>query len=85
VRHLPDGPILLHVDMDVIDADEVPGLRFPAPNGPTSAQLSKSLEGLIASGRVAAVDIACPWFEPASDAESDQRTDLLGRALSRAE
>jgi arginase len=84
-RDLPNGPILQHVDMDVIDKDEVPGLRFPAGKGPTSAQLLNSLDGLIASGRVAALDIACPWFEPGSDAESDQRIELLGKVLSRAE
>jgi arginase len=43
-----------------------------------------SLGGLMATGRVAALDIACPWFEPAADAESDQRADLLGKVLSRA-
>jgi arginase len=30
----PDGPLLVHVDLDVIDAAEVPGLRLPVPCGP---------------------------------------------------
>ena len=33
---LPDGPLVLHVDVDVIDARELPGLLFPAPEGPST-------------------------------------------------
>ena len=31
---LPAGPLYVHVDLDVIDAAELPGLRYPAPGGP---------------------------------------------------
>jgi arginase len=48
---MPDGPILLHVDVDVIDSDEVPGLRFPAANGPTVSQVVAAAHRLISSGR----------------------------------
>ena len=32
---LPDGPVIVHVDLDVIDPAELAGLRFPAPGGPS--------------------------------------------------
>lgn len=81
---LPSGPILLHVDVDVVDAGEIAGLRFPVSNGPSAAQLVSSMESLLASGRVVALNLACPWFDPAGDAESARRTELVGTLLSLA-
>jgi arginase len=59
---LPDMPLYVHVDLDVLDPAEVPGLRYPAPDGPTAAQLAGSLQMLMATGRVAAVGLACTWY-----------------------
>jgi arginase len=81
-RDIPSGPVLVHVDLDVIDADEIPGLRFPAHSGPSAAQLFSALEPLLASSQVVALDIACPWFDPAGDAEAVHRTELLGTLVS---
>jgi arginase len=78
---LPDGVVLLHVDLDVIDASEVPGLRFPVGNGPTAEAVIKALARLLASGRVAALEITCPWFDPDGPADTAARTALLGRVV----
>lgn len=59
---LPGLPVYVHVDLDVLDPAEVPGLRYPAPAGPTAEQLAASLRMLMATGRVAAVGLACTWF-----------------------
>jgi arginase len=64
---LPDGPLYVHLDLDVIDPVGVPGLRFPAPGGPNSTQVTAALGALLATGRVAAVGIACTWH-PGHDA-----------------
>ena len=56
---LPAGPIMLHVDLDVVDAHELPGLRYPVPGGPTVASVVDGVRRVLATGRVAAVDIAC--------------------------
>jgi arginase len=37
---LPAGPLYAHVDLDVIDPAEVPGLRYPAPGGPGPAEVA---------------------------------------------
>jgi len=58
---LPDGPLYVHVDLDVVDPAEVPGLRYPTPHGPSSAQVAGALHTLLGTGRVAAVGIACTW------------------------
>jgi arginase len=58
---LPDGPLYVHLDADVIDAAEVPGLRYPAPGGPGRAAVAQALRNLLRTGRVAAVGLACTW------------------------
>jgi arginase len=59
---LPDGPLYVHVDMDVIDGAGLPGLRFPAPGGPDAAQLTDALRTLLATGQVAAFGLSCSWY-----------------------
>jgi arginase len=59
---LPDGPLYVHVDLDVIDAAQLPGLRYPTPDGPEAGQVADALSLLFSTGRVAAVGIACSWF-----------------------
>jgi arginase len=58
---LPDGPLYLHIDLDVIDSAEVPGLRFPAPGGPGPGPVAEAVERLLGSGQITAVGVACTW------------------------
>ena len=58
---LPGGPLYVHIDLDVIDPSDVPGLRYPAPGGPGAADIVEALRTLLATGQVAAVGIACTW------------------------
>ena len=58
---LPDGPLYVHVDLDVIDGAGLPGLRFPVPGGPDATELADALRMLLATGQVAAFGIACSW------------------------
>ncbi|MDN3241113.1 arginase family protein [Glycomyces tritici] len=57
----PEGPIYLHIDLDVIDADTVPGLRYPVTPGPSPDQIRDAALRVLATGRVAAMTIACTW------------------------
>lgn len=58
---LPPGPIYLHVDVDVVDPDALPGLLFPAPGGPSLEAVFAAIGTVLASGRVAALGIGCTW------------------------
>lgn len=75
---VPDGPVVLHVDVDVIDADDLPGLLFPVHDGPPAGTVVAAVRRLLDTGRVAALSIACPWH-PGDD---PRRADLLA-ALTR--
>jgi len=59
---LPGGPLYVHVDLDVIDSGDLPGLRYPAPGGPGPAEVADALRVLLGTGRVAAVGLACTWY-----------------------
>ncbi len=79
---LPDGPVYLHVDLDVIDPSEVPGLRYPAPGGPGLAPVAGAVRWLLETGRVAAVGLACTWY-PGHGAAARVGADLAA-ALAAA-
>lgn len=81
VDDLPDGPVILHVDLDVIDAAEVPGLRFPVPGGPAKSTVLDTVQRLVRSGRVSILDVACPWHEPTDQDQQRVRRALLTELL----
>ncbi|HEY5984890.1 MAG TPA: arginase family protein [Streptosporangiaceae bacterium] len=58
---LPDGPLYVHLDADVIDPAVLPGLRYPAPGGPGTTAVASALGVLLSTGRVAAMGVACSW------------------------
>jgi arginase len=92
VRRLPvpevDGdllaglPLLVHVDLDVVDAAELTGVRFPALGGPSAAEVVAAVRRLLATGRVAVLELSCPWYPPTSEAEDRTRADLLAALLA---
>jgi arginase len=74
---VPAGPLVIHVDLDVIDPDELPGLRFPAPGGPPASAVLDACARLFATGRVVALDVACPWWPTADEKQMEFRRELL--------
>jgi arginase len=78
---LPDGPVILHVDVDVIDSAQLPGLRFPVPGGPSRSSVIAAVQRLLASGQVSVVDVSCPWYEPSDPNQQTIRRALLGELL----
>src|SRR6266699_2892412 len=58
---LPDGPLYLHLDVDVVNPEELPGLRFPAAGGPGWSRVTEALGRVIATGQVAALGVGCTW------------------------
>jgi arginase len=81
---LPGGPLIVHVDVDVIDAAELPELLFPAPGGPSTAAVLAAIERIRATGRMVALDVACVW-RPTFDGRIRQtRAELLAALLARS-
>lgn len=74
LRQLGDVPVYLHLDVDVIDGEEVPGARFPAGPGPSLAQLEDGLAAACASADVVAACIACAWLPDRVGDEASRRT-----------
>jgi arginase len=65
---LPPGPIVLHLDLDVIDGERLPGLRFAVPGGASVEDVVAAARRVVATGRVVAMDIACTWDPAVPDA-----------------
>ncbi len=55
---LPDGPVWVHFDTDILDAAEAPAQNYPVAGGPTSADMAALFDRLAQSGRVVAVSLS---------------------------
>jgi arginase len=78
-----EGPIYLHLDLDVVRPSEMPALRYPAAGGPGLGQVGDFLHGLAETGRLAATTVGCTW-DPAH-AESREALAATERLVSRLE
>ena len=78
---LPDGPVIVHVDLDVIDPAELAGLRFPAPGGPSLRAVAAGVAAVAGRRQIAALDVAATW-RPAD--ANRQQADAAVRAVLAA-
>ncbi|GLY99916.1 arginase family protein [Actinoplanes sp. NBRC 103695] len=83
VAALPEGPLIVHIDLDVIDPSELPGLLFAAPGGPSTGDVVAAVRRILDTDRVVALDIACPWH-PTTDPVVQQDRAALIEDLTRA-
>ncbi len=58
---LPDGPIYLHVDADLIDCRLAPAFLYAVKGGPSPEGLAAVIEAVMASGQVVAVSVTASW------------------------
>ena len=83
-------PVYLHLDVDVMDSGQLPGLRFPAGPGPSVAEIEECLAAVRASGEVMAAGIACAWLpdrvnHPATRETITRLAGALGAGLAWSE
>ena len=55
---LSTGPLYVHVDLDVVDPEEMTATSYPAPGGPSVEEGVVALTRLAATGRVAAFSVS---------------------------
>jgi arginase len=61
VRGLAGQPVYLHLDLDVVDGAELPGLRYPVTPGPGLGLVEECLTAIMATADVAGACVACTW------------------------
>jgi arginase len=76
------APVYLHLDIDVIDSAQLPGLRFPSGSGPSLTQIEECLAAVCTTADVAAAYIACAWLpDRVSGQTAREAISRLTRAL----
>ena len=73
---LPEGPLLVHFDTDIIDPVDAPAMNYPAPGGPSGETVRDVLRALAATDRVVAVSVSL--WEPALDADGHTQAVVQG-------
>jgi len=75
-------PVYLHLDIDVIDAAQLPGARFPSGPGPSLTRIEECLGAVCAAADVRAAYLACAWFPDRVGTPATRETiTRLARAL----
>ena len=80
-----DGPVLVHLDVDVIDVSEMPAKQYLTPgDGLTVAEVSDLVTAIVASPRVVALEVT--EYDPSRDPDGSHArkvVDLVVRAAGR--
>lgn len=73
---LPEGPLWIHFDTDVVDPDYVPAQNYPAPGGITPDELGQVFRHLAENGDICAVSLSS--WAPDLPGASESRDVCLG-------
>lgn len=73
---IPDGPLYVHFDVDVIDPADAPAMNYPAPGGPPAETVKDVFRMLAATHRVVAVSVSL--WEPTKDPEGVTQAVVQG-------
>lgn len=71
----PAGPIYVHLDLDVVNLDDMPAVDYPATGGPPAAVVRRALDRLFSSGHVMALSVTS--WNPQLDGAERSRTVAL--------
>jgi len=70
---LPDIPLYIHLDTDVINPNDAPAMNYLAPGGPDAAELQEVFGYLAQTGRIVAVSVST--WNPSLD--KDRRSERV--------
>jgi arginase len=68
---LPERPLWVHFDTDVIRPEDAPAMNYLAPGGPSAEDLGRVFDRLAATGRICAVSVSAwnPALDPTGHTE----------------
>jgi arginase len=58
---LPEGPLYVHFDADIIDAGDAPAFLYPVKGGPSAEKMRAALDALLKTGRVVSFSVCASW------------------------
>lgn len=58
---LPEGPLYLHLDTDILDARLAPAFLYAVKGGPSPEGLAAVLTAILETGQVAAISVTAAW------------------------
>ena len=68
---LPDAPLYVHLDTDIVNLAEAPAMNYPAAGGPSVKELQKVMAYLNRTENIAAVSVST--WNPAMDQDGQSR------------
>ncbi len=74
-RDLPEGPLWVHFDTDVVDPAYVPAQNYPAPGGPSPEEMERIFRHLVDTREIAAVSLSS-WAPDLPGAEVSRDISL---------
>ena len=68
---LPDKPLYVHLDMDIVDPNEAPAMNYLAAGGPSAKELQTVMKHLNRTGQITAVSVST--WNPKMDEDGQSR------------
>lgn len=73
---LPDGPLYVHIDTDIINPAEASAMNYPAAGGPSVKELQAVMKHLSRTENIAAVSVST--WNPKMDKDGQSRKVCMG-------
>jgi arginase len=70
-KGLPDGPLYVHFDVDVLNPETAPAMNYLAAGGPNASEMEQVFRFLTQTGRVSAVSVSS--WNPRMDEDGGSR------------
>ena len=73
---LPDGPLYVHIDTDIVNPTEASAMNYPAAGGPSAKEMQTIMKHLNRTEKIAAVSVST--WNPKMDEDGQSRRLCMG-------